>query len=598
MLLGALWGRWWCCWCGAFSFRSCPHSTRTSTTNQPITNQIIQSTTLHNAQKAAYLCKVVYEGRTDELRRLLRAKADANVTDYDRLTALHVAAAEGNAPAARLLLEEGRADALLADRWGRTPLDTALKAGAAQVAALLEARPEVTPAVRAAARRRFEQERADELLNAVAWGDAGAARALLERGCPADVRDYDGRTPLFVAAANGRAEAARALLEAGADANARNSFGSCPLLEACLSGHDDVVGVLLAAGGWLQEWVQVGVGLHQCSKSLSAIHAVSPSSSARPIIALLSHRLHAQHTNTHQRNKTNLKARASTSRKWRRPRCCRPSCTRATPDCCGGCCARAPTPRRRTTMAARRCTSRRAGALRRGGGGGGCWHAGGNRSASCRRTTQSRALNTLTDAKHQNINTIHCVDSGDVDALAAIAAAEDDPSVAMPRVRWDAVDRAGLTPAAEAARSGHAAAAALLEERARRAPSAPGGGGGAGGSAGSGSTFRPAGPMAPAPPPPGGFALRFSRQSSLAAAPGGAAWMAARTLSGSGGGSGISNPAVADAAVANAAVADAAAAGGSAAAEEQSAAPAPPSAAAGTGGAADASGSGNKHEAA
>jgi hypothetical protein len=30
-------------------------------------------------------------------------------------------------------VEEGRASVLLADRWGRTPLDTALKAAATQV---------------------------------------------------------------------------------------------------------------------------------------------------------------------------------------------------------------------------------------------------------------------------------------------------------------------------------------------------------------------------------------------------------------------------------------------------------------------------------
>jgi hypothetical protein len=37
----------------------------------------------------------------DELRRLLRARADANVTDYDKQSPLHIAAAEGNLPAVR-----------------------------------------------------------------------------------------------------------------------------------------------------------------------------------------------------------------------------------------------------------------------------------------------------------------------------------------------------------------------------------------------------------------------------------------------------------------------------------------------------------------
>jgi len=45
------------------------------------------------------MCKIVFEGKMDELRRLLRAKADANVTDYDKQSPLHIAAAEGNLPA-------------------------------------------------------------------------------------------------------------------------------------------------------------------------------------------------------------------------------------------------------------------------------------------------------------------------------------------------------------------------------------------------------------------------------------------------------------------------------------------------------------------
>lgn len=44
-----------------------------------------------------------------------------------RQSALHVAAAEGNLPAARLLVHEGKADVGLRDRWGYSPLDFAHK---------------------------------------------------------------------------------------------------------------------------------------------------------------------------------------------------------------------------------------------------------------------------------------------------------------------------------------------------------------------------------------------------------------------------------------------------------------------------------------
>jgi hypothetical protein len=50
---------------------------------------------------AAYLCTAVYDGDSLKLRRLLHAGANANAADYDKRTALHIAAADGNLPAVR-----------------------------------------------------------------------------------------------------------------------------------------------------------------------------------------------------------------------------------------------------------------------------------------------------------------------------------------------------------------------------------------------------------------------------------------------------------------------------------------------------------------
>jgi hypothetical protein len=52
-------------------------------------------------------------------RRLLRAGADANAYDYDKRTALHVAAADGNLSGAKELVEKGSARADVMDRWGQ-----------------------------------------------------------------------------------------------------------------------------------------------------------------------------------------------------------------------------------------------------------------------------------------------------------------------------------------------------------------------------------------------------------------------------------------------------------------------------------------------
>lgn len=50
---------------------------------------------------ASQLCTAVFEGDLPLLRRLIRAGAAADAGDYDRRTALHIAAAEGNTAAVR-----------------------------------------------------------------------------------------------------------------------------------------------------------------------------------------------------------------------------------------------------------------------------------------------------------------------------------------------------------------------------------------------------------------------------------------------------------------------------------------------------------------
>lgn len=52
-------------------------------------------------KSAALLCAAVYEGDMQLLRRLLRAGACADAEDYDKRTALHIAASDGNMPAVR-----------------------------------------------------------------------------------------------------------------------------------------------------------------------------------------------------------------------------------------------------------------------------------------------------------------------------------------------------------------------------------------------------------------------------------------------------------------------------------------------------------------
>lgn len=55
----------------------------------------------HSAKNASVLCAAVADGDLMLLRRLLLAGADANDSDYDDRTALHIACAEGNVAAVR-----------------------------------------------------------------------------------------------------------------------------------------------------------------------------------------------------------------------------------------------------------------------------------------------------------------------------------------------------------------------------------------------------------------------------------------------------------------------------------------------------------------
>ncbi len=57
---------------------------------------------------ASQLCTAVFEGDLPLLRRLLRAGALPDECDYDKRTALHIAAAEGNLLAVSLLVELAR----------------------------------------------------------------------------------------------------------------------------------------------------------------------------------------------------------------------------------------------------------------------------------------------------------------------------------------------------------------------------------------------------------------------------------------------------------------------------------------------------------
>ena len=73
---------------------------------------------------------------------------------------------------------------------------------------------------------------------------------MLEKGAPVDARDWQGRTPLYLAALHGHADLCAYLLSKGADVRGRSGwYGTMrPLHAAAEWGNIEVIKVLLSAG--------------------------------------------------------------------------------------------------------------------------------------------------------------------------------------------------------------------------------------------------------------------------------------------------------------------------------------------------------------
>ncbi|KZV46314.1 seven transmembrane domain-containing tyrosine-protein kinase 1-like, partial [Dorcoceras hygrometricum] len=74
----------------------------------------------------------------------LNKRVDANLADYDKRTALHLASCEGCTEIVDLLLDK-RADVNSMDRWGRTPLSDARTFGHDEICKILEAHGGIDP---------------------------------------------------------------------------------------------------------------------------------------------------------------------------------------------------------------------------------------------------------------------------------------------------------------------------------------------------------------------------------------------------------------------------------------------------------------------
>eukprot|EP00026_Physarum_polycephalum_P002866 Phypoly_transcript_02875.p1 GENE.Phypoly_transcript_02875~~Phypoly_transcript_02875.p1 ORF type:complete len:834 (-),score=168.92 Phypoly_transcript_02875:78-2579(-) len=166
-----------------------------------------------------------------------------NDCDYDKRTALHVAASEGHIDVVRILIREG-ADLNFADRYNATPLDDAIHHGHQDVAKLL---------VESGAKHGVGSNFGLDLVHAAGHGDLKNVIKLVENGIPINSCDYDLRTPLHLAIAGRHEQVVKYLLEHGADITAEDRYGGTPLEEAHRAGvrlgEDPILNLVMGASG-------------------------------------------------------------------------------------------------------------------------------------------------------------------------------------------------------------------------------------------------------------------------------------------------------------------------------------------------------------
>ncbi|CAH9114440.1 unnamed protein product [Cuscuta epithymum] len=97
-----------------------------------------------------------------------------------------------------------------------------------------------------------EGELALKVNSAAYHGDLHQLKAVVRAGADFNKKDYDGRSPLHLAASRGYEDITLYLIQEGVDLNAQDNFGNTPLLEAIKNGHDRIASLLVKEGALLK----------------------------------------------------------------------------------------------------------------------------------------------------------------------------------------------------------------------------------------------------------------------------------------------------------------------------------------------------------
>eukprot|EP00854_Cymbomonas_tetramitiformis_P007276 gene7276-8665_t len=143
------------------------------------------------------------------------------------------AADSGHSAIVQILLEEGASINAL-DRWGNTPMKTALDKGFRQCVEVL----------RSAGGKVISKDPAGELCDAASSDNLDLMKLLIENGVDPSAADYDLRSALHLASAEGHVKAVEYLLNVGVDPNITDRWGGRPLLDALTNNQVAVIQLL------------------------------------------------------------------------------------------------------------------------------------------------------------------------------------------------------------------------------------------------------------------------------------------------------------------------------------------------------------------
>ncbi|KAK8960066.1 Potassium channel KOR1 [Platanthera guangdongensis] len=98
---------------------------------------------------------------------------------------------------------------------------------------------------------RQETELSLKVNSAASHGDLNYLKSLIRAGADPKKTDYDGRSPLHIAASKGYRDIALFLIQEDVDINAPDKYGNTPLLEAIKCKHDLMASILFDKGAKL-----------------------------------------------------------------------------------------------------------------------------------------------------------------------------------------------------------------------------------------------------------------------------------------------------------------------------------------------------------